>query len=110
MRLRLSRPLFRETWAAGDPPVRARRGPALTRPPLRPAPAQVPVTELESWVVRAISAGLIDARMDQQARSLTVLRSLQRDVNVTQWTELQRKLHAWRDAVGTSTATLAAAR
>jgi len=70
----------------------------------------VPATELEPWVVRAISAGLIDARMDQSARSLTVLRSLQRDVSATQWKDLQRKLHAWRDAVGMATSTLAAAR
>ncbi len=64
------------------------------------------MSEVESWVVRAISLGLIDARMDQLAAELTVLRSVQREFNASQWTTLQAKLHAWRDMAKDMTSTL----
>ena len=60
----------------------------------------MPIADVESWVVRAISRGLVDARMDQTAATVTVTRTVQRDFGSTQWTGLQSKLRAWRDNVG----------
>ena len=74
-------------------------------PPLLPL-SQVPVSEVEPWVVRAISRGLVDARMDQTAATVTVTRTIQRDFGSTQWTGLQAKLRAWRDNVGSLLASM----
>ena len=60
---------------------------------------QVPEAEVESWVVRAIARGLLDARMDQMARTVSVTRSLQRAFGSAQWSSLQAKLRAWRENV-----------
>lgn len=61
---------------------------------------------VEPWVVRAISRGLVDARMDQTAATVTVTRTIQRDFGSTQWTGLQAKLRAWRDNVGSLLASM----
>ena len=83
---------------------------ALPRPTSQPLPSltpvQVPVSEVEPWVVRAISRGLVDARMDQTAATVTVTRTIQRDFGSTQWTGLQAKLRAWRDNVGSLLASM----
>lgn len=60
---------------------------------------QVPVAEVESWVVQAIAEGLIDAKMDQPASTVTVTRAMQREFGAAQWGSLQSKLRAWRDSV-----------
>lgn len=60
---------------------------------------QVPEAEVESWVVRAIARGLLDARMDQMGRTVSVTRSLQRAFGPAQWSVLQAKLRAWRENV-----------
>jgi translation initiation factor 3 subunit M len=60
---------------------------------------QVPVSEVESWVVQAIAEGLIDAKMDQPAATVTVTRAMQREFGTAQWGSLQAKLRAWRDSV-----------
>lgn len=70
-----------------------------TPPPCPPPPSQVPLSEVESWVVMAIAEGLIDARMEQTASSVSVTRAMQRDFGQAQWTTLQTKLRAWRDSV-----------
>lgn len=67
---------------------------------------QINVADVESWVVRAVSSGLIDARMDQQSHSLSILRTVQREFNAGQWKELQKKLHSWRDSVASMSNTL----
>ena len=45
--------------------------------------------------MKAISAGLIDARMDQASQAVTVTRSVQRDFSPAQWGELKDKLERW---------------
>lgn len=67
---------------------------------------QINVADVEGWVVRAVSSGLIDARMDQQSHSLSILRTVQREFSAGQWKELQKKLHAWRDSVASMSNTL----
>lgn len=56
---------------------------------------QVRVDEVEGWVVKAITAGLVDARMDQQAQTVTVTRSVQRDFSHRNWVELKGRLDQW---------------
>ena len=61
---------------------------------------QVRVDEVEGWVVKAISAGLVDARMDQQAATVTVTRSVQRDFSHRNWVDLKARLDQWSANVG----------
>ena len=60
---------------------------------------QVPLADVESWVVQAIAEGLIDARMDQATSLVTVTRATQREFGTAQWAQLHTKLRAWRDSV-----------
>jgi len=87
-------------FAAAPLPRRAAptRSPALARTALPPRP-QVPVTEVEAWVVSTISEGLIDARMDQLTSSVVVTRAMQREFGSAQWLALQAKLAAWKTSV-----------
>ena len=41
------------------------------------------------WVVKGISRGLIEARMDQASQTVTVTRAVSRDFGDQQWTALQ---------------------
>ena len=45
--------------------------------------------------MNAISAGLIDARMDQQSKTVTVTRCAQREFAPAQWRQLKDRLDAW---------------
>lgn len=67
---------------------------------------QCPVSEVETWVVKALSHGLIDARMDQLAQTVTVTRSLQRDFGGSEWMGLQGRLRTWRDNVASLLSTV----
>jgi len=60
---------------------------------------QIPVGEVEPWVVRAVTRGLLDARVDQAAGTLVVTHAVTREFGAAQWTGLQSKLRAWRDNV-----------
>jgi hypothetical protein len=40
------------------------------------------VTSAEEWVIKAIAAGLIEARLDQRRRIIVVTRSTQREFQV----------------------------
>lgn len=57
-------------------------------------------------MVQAVTSGLIDARVDQAAGTVTVTRSVTREFGPAQWAGLQAKLRAWRDNVGTLMATV----
>ncbi len=60
---------------------------------------QCPASEVESWVVRAITSGLIDARIDQPAQQVVVGRSTQRVFDAAAWKGLQATLSQWKGAV-----------
>lgn len=49
--------------------------------------------------MRAISTGLVDARMDQGAGTVTVARTIQREFGPAQWALLQSRLRTWKDNV-----------
>jgi translation initiation factor 3 subunit M len=56
-------------------------------------------TEVESWVIQAVSSGLISAKMDQMHKRIMVERSVVRNFDLKQWKALQTQLQSWRDHV-----------
>ena len=62
---------------------------------------QVSAEEVETWIVRAIGANVLEAKMDQVRRVVMITRCLHRVFGAQQWVDLANKLSQWRDAVGT---------
>ncbi|CAL9230401.1 unnamed protein product [Arabidopsis halleri] len=60
---------------------------------------QVNDEEVELWVVKAITAKLVDCKMDQMNQVVIVSRCAEREFGQKQWQSLQTKLAAWRDNV-----------
>jgi len=58
---------------------------------------KVSASEVEEWIVKAIGAKLIDAKMDQVREVVTVTRCAHRVFGKEQWSDLRVKLAAWRD-------------
>ncbi|KAM3363709.1 eukaryotic translation initiation factor 3 subunit M isoform X1 [Capsicum galapagoense] len=57
---------------------------------------QIDDTEVESWVVKAITAKLLDCKIDQMNQVVIVSRCTERVFGVHQWQELRTKLMTWR--------------
>jgi len=66
--------------------------------------------DVEKWVVRAITAGLVSAKIDQLARTVTISRSLQRRFGAEQWKEIDAKLQLYKKNVGDLLAVIRNAR
>ena len=62
---------------------------------------RIEVGDVEAWVVKALTRGLVDAKIDQSASTVFVTRALQREVGPALWGGLQTKLRSWRDNVAT---------
>ncbi|EOA20746.1 hypothetical protein CARUB_v10001073mg [Capsella rubella] len=60
---------------------------------------QVNEEEVELWVVKAITAKLVDCKMDQMNQVVIVSRCAERDFGQKQWQSLRTKLAAWRDNI-----------
>jgi len=60
---------------------------------------QVPVTDVESWVVRGVGRGLLDAKCSQETQTITISRSTTREFGPAQWQALQTKLNTWRSNI-----------
>ncbi|KAL3670283.1 hypothetical protein V7S43_004596 [Phytophthora oleae] len=56
--------------------------------------------DVEKWVVRAITAGVVNAKIDQLARTVAISRSLQRRFGAEQWKEVDAKLQLYKKNVG----------
>ncbi|GMF12473.1 unnamed protein product [Phytophthora lilii] len=56
--------------------------------------------DVEKWVVRAITLGLVSAKINQLARTVTISRSLQRRFGAEQWQEMDAKLQLYKKNVG----------
>jgi translation initiation factor 3 subunit M len=52
--------------------------------------------EVESWVIAAVSSGLLSAKMDQLQRKVIVERSVVRKFDMEQWKGLQSRLNVWK--------------
>ena len=59
----------------------------------------VPLAEVEAWVVRTITARLIDAKMDQLQSRVMITRCTHRVFGDGHWAQLQCKLTAWKGNV-----------
>ena len=64
------------------------------------AALQIEVSEVEQWVVQAITASLVKARMDQQRQVVIVNQCVQRVFGQEQWAQLDQKLSAWNQNIG----------
>jgi translation initiation factor 3 subunit M len=60
----------------------------------------VPPTDVEKWVITAVSSGLLSAKMDQMEQKVLVERCVVRKCDIEQWRALQARLHLWRDNIG----------
>eukprot|EP01041_Mallomonas_annulata_P006903 gene6903-14016_t len=63
------------------------------------ASLNIPIDEVESCVVDAISQGLMDASMDQFHSIVSISRCVHRSFGQAQWTQLQHKLLLWKKNV-----------
>ncbi|PRP82117.1 proteasome component region PCI domain-containing protein [Planoprotostelium fungivorum] len=55
--------------------------------------------EVEYFVVLAITQGIVEARLDQLNRTVTVTRSLHRTFGTEEWKQLSKNLSVWNDNV-----------
>jgi len=60
---------------------------------------KVDASEVEAYVVNAISEGIIDARLDQLHRQINIARTIQRQFSRAQWVQLHDTLQAWKTNV-----------
>lgn len=67
---------------------------------------QIDESEVESWIITAISDGVVEAKMDQLKRLVTVSRSLHRVFGQAQWKNLSDSLSVWRNNTKTLLKTL----
>lgn len=56
--------------------------------------------EVESWVIAAVSSGLLSAKMDQLQQKVMVERCVMRRFDMDQWKILQARLRVWKQNVG----------
>ena len=55
--------------------------------------------DVEEWVVKAVTAELLEAQIDQLRKVIVVERAAPRFFNDQHWKNLNTKLHGWRDNV-----------
>lgn len=60
---------------------------------------QVESSEVESWVIDAVSSGLIDAKMNQLEKVVLVERCAVRRFGIDQWKILQKRIDVWKKNV-----------
>lgn len=53
-------------------------------------------TEVEQWVIRAVSSGLMEAKMDQLRKVVLVERCAVRQFGSKEWTALKNRLDTWK--------------
>lgn len=59
----------------------------------------VPLDDAESFVLDAISEGILDAKLDHLSSSIFVTYALRREFATAQWTDLHNKLGKWLDNI-----------
>ena len=74
------------------------------------AALEVSEDDVEAWVVKAIEAKLLDAKMDQMRRVVVVTFAAQRAYTLEQWKAMHAKLGAWTTNVRSMLGMLLAAR
>lgn len=61
---------------------------------------QTESSDVEKWVIAAVSSGLLSAKMDQLQEQVIVERCVVRKFEMEQWKGLQSRLHRWKNNVG----------
>ncbi|KAG8366964.1 hypothetical protein BUALT_Bualt16G0023000 [Buddleja alternifolia] len=69
---------------------------------------QIEENEVESWIVKAITAKLIDCRIDQMNQVVIVSRCIERVFGLNEWQALRSKLATWRGNVANVISTIQA--
>jgi translation initiation factor 3 subunit M len=64
------------------------------------ATLQVPMDQVEQWVISAVSSGLMSAKMDQLSQVVMVEQCVVRSFGMGEWKVLQARLHGWKKNVG----------
>jgi len=54
-------------------------------------------SEVESWIIKAISTNILDARLDQLRRVAVISRATQRVFTHKQWEQLAERLSGWKE-------------
>jgi len=60
---------------------------------------QIPIAEVEGWVITAVSAKLLEAKMNQLKETVSVGFCVQRVFTPAQWTNLATQLRKWQTSV-----------
>ncbi|KAL0489288.1 translation initiation factor 3 subunit M, partial [Acrasis kona] len=60
---------------------------------------QITEDEVEDYVIRALSAKLIEARLNQLEKKVYIIKSVQRNFGDEQWKQLQSLLAEWKQSV-----------
>lgn len=58
---------------------------------------QISDDQVEDWVIRAISSGLVDAKIDQLKSSVSIYRSTQRMFTREEWQPLSERINIWKE-------------
>ena len=61
---------------------------------------QIPMDQVEQWVISAVSSGLMSAKMDQLSQVVIVEQCVVRSFGMDEWKVLQTRLHGWKKNVG----------
>ncbi|KAL1824443.1 hypothetical protein DCAR_0312522 [Daucus carota subsp. sativus] len=69
---------------------------------------QIADDEVEGWVVKAITAKLLDCKIDQMNQIIIVSRCTERVFGLNQWQSLRTKLATWRGNISNVIATIQA--
>jgi translation initiation factor 3 subunit M len=63
-------------------------------------------SEVESYVIHAIGQGVIDARLNQLSRTVTILKTIHREFSIQEWKNLGNKISKWQGNVGSMLQTI----
>lgn len=57
---------------------------------------QIEEDDVELWIVRAIAAKVLEAKLDQLRQVVVINRTMQRVFGAAQWKDLQSRLASWQ--------------
>ncbi|KAI0558550.1 Translation initiation factor eIF3 subunit M [Gracilaria domingensis] len=61
---------------------------------------RIPEGQVEEWVIRAISSGLVDGKINQLQSSVAIYRSTQRMFTREEWQPLSQRINIWKENIG----------
>jgi len=61
---------------------------------------QIPLEDVEAWLIESIQAGLVQARLNQIAGTVAIGGSCVRNFGTLEWQEIKKKVDVWRGSLG----------